>query len=156
YDAEGRLATVSDGLGRALTFAYGTCDLLETVTDHTGRQWRYTHDPGVEHLIAVTTPGTAEYPDGLTTTYEYADAAHPVLQHNIVAVRNASGEVVCANEYGDDPYSTNFNRVVHQQLGNFESWFDATELQVVPRDSQYVNAPTLRVDVIDPGFQYFY
>jgi YD repeat-containing protein len=157
YDAQGRLATVADALGRHIAFIYGSCGLLERVEDHTGRAWRYEHDREVEHLVAVRTPATSEYPDGLASTYEYADEeAHPAMRHNIVRVRNAADVVVCENTYGEDPYSTDFNRVVAQQLGDFESQFAAAELQVVPRDPPYVNAPTLRVEVVDPGYAYIY
>lgn len=157
YDEQGRVATVSDGLGRDLSFGYGSCGLLERVSDHTGRTWRYQHDNDVEHLVAVTTPATPEYPDGLTTGYEYlTDAPHPALRHNMIRVRNPAGDVVCENTYGDDPYSTDFNRVISQQVGDFATAFTATELQVVRRDPDAVNAPTLRVEVIDPGFSYIY
>jgi RHS repeat-associated protein len=157
YDAEGRLLTVADELGRHIAFHYGSCGLLEQVQDHTGRAWRYEHDGEIEHLVTVRTPATSEFPEGLATSYEYADEeVHPAMRHNIVRVRNASGEVVCENSYGEDPYSTDFNRIVSQQLGDFESEFAATELQVVPRDAPYINAPTLRVEVIDPGYAYIY
>jgi RHS repeat-associated protein len=155
YDADGRVIEVADGLGRRIELHYGSCDLLEEVSDHAGRVWRYTHDDDVEHLVAVTTPPISEHPDGLTTRYEYdRDAPHPALRHNITTIRDGAGAVHCENEYGDDPLSTDFTRLVYQRWGNFEASFTATELQIVPREAPFVNAPTLRVEMVDPGHYY--
>lgn len=157
YDSDGRVSSVSDGLGRAIVFEYGTCGLLERVSDHTGRMWTYVHDEAAEHLVAAMTPATAEHPEGLTTTFEYdADRSHPALRHNIVRVINSDGEDVCENVYGSDPTSTDFNRLVFQRVGGFETTLSATELQVVPREAYAVNAPTLRVEIVDPGNYYIY
>jgi YD repeat-containing protein len=67
YDAEGRLERVEDHAGRFLQFHYGDCGLLEGLSDRTGRSWRYVHDSDVEHLICVITPGTPDFPDGVST-----------------------------------------------------------------------------------------
>lgn len=157
YDAEGRLAQVADEAGRSLTFAYGDCGLLEHVVDHTGREWRYWHDPDAEHLIAAITPGTAEYPDGLTTQYLYDRyREHPQLRHNIIAVIGPDERVAVENEYSSDPSSDDFGRVVRQEYGGYEAIFTATRLQFVPRLPDAINVPALRVEVIDPGVLHVY
>lgn len=55
--AGGRLSTVTDAVGRSLTFEYDFASRITRVTDSTGRIWRYTYEG---------TPGTAGNP-GLTT-----------------------------------------------------------------------------------------
>ena len=146
YDAEGRVARVTDHAGRFIQFGYGECALLETVVDHTGRSWRYDHDTDIEHLIAVTTPGTDEYPDGLTTRYEYdRDQDYPLLAHGLVRVIDPAGRLVIRNQYGSDPQSYNFGRITYQEFGDYVTVYDATQLQFPPRVPGVVNAPTWRV-----------
>jgi RHS repeat-associated protein len=157
YDTEGRLASLQDHAARKITFAYGSCGLLEQISDHTGRTWQYFHDREVEHLVAVRTPGTLEYPEGLTTIYEYERfRQHPALVHNLVRVTDPAGQVVVENEYGDDPASEDFGRIVRQQFGNYEATFHATVLQYVPRVPEAINVPAIRVDVVDPGILRMY
>ena len=59
---DGKLMTVSNGMGRSLSFTYDG-DLLDTVTDGHGRVVQYTYTDG--NLTAV------QNPDGDATTYEY-------------------------------------------------------------------------------------
>jgi RHS repeat-associated protein len=153
YDPEGRLQSVSDHAGRYLHFTYGDCGLLEKVEDHTSRLWQYYHDDDVEHLVAVITPPIAEYPDGLTTCYEYDRfRRHPALIHNLTRVIDPAGQVVVENSYGDDPDTDDFGRVVYQEFGGFIAGFRATQLQYVPRTPDAINIPVLRVEVVDEGF----
>src|SRR5262249_28189382 len=115
YDPEGRLERVTDHAGRFLWFQYGECGLLEKVSDHTGRTWSYTHDDDIEHLIAVTTPATANAPGELISQYDYdRTQTHPALAHNIIRVTEPGGRVVVENTYGDDPGTYDFGRVVAQ------------------------------------------
>lgn len=152
YDAEGRLAQVEDQSGRHIRFDYGDCGLVERVSDHTGRAWNYAHDGDIEHLISVVTPPTPEYPDGVTTQYEYDRfQSHPALIHNIVRVFDGSGREIVRNEYAIDPISDDFGRVVYQEFGGFESTLKATRLQYVPRLPDAVNVAALRVESVDPG-----
>lgn len=157
YDAEGRLERVLDHAERYIEFIYGNCGLLEKITDHIGRTWLYTHDPEIEHLVAVTKPGIPEYPDGLTTTYEYDRyRTHPALLHNLIKVINSAGEVVVENQYGDEPGTDDFGRVIRQEYAGYEATFHAKRLQYVPRVPGAINVPALRVEMIDPGVLYVY
>lgn len=157
YDVEGRLEWVEDHAGRYIQFIYGDCGLLEQVTDHTARMWRYTHDPEVEHLIAVTTPVTPDHSDGLTTCYEYDRfREHPALIHNLIQVIDPAGQVVVENQYGSDPDTDDFGRVVYQEFAGFVATFHATRLQYVPRVPDAINVPALRVEVVDPGVLHVY
>ena len=157
YDVEGRLERVEDHAGRRLEFGYGACGLLEELHDHTGRRWRYFHDAEIEHLTAVLTPGTPEYPDGLTMQYEYDRfRQHPALIHNMSRVTDPAGRVVVENVYGDDPNTDDFGRVVYQESGGFQTTLCATVLQFVPRTPDAINVPALRVEVVDPGVLHVY
>ncbi|WP_436926063.1 RHS repeat-associated core domain-containing protein [Halosimplex amylolyticum] len=157
YDAEGRLARVEDDAGQHLAFTYGDRGRLTAVDDHTGRRWRYAFDRDADHLVAVTTPVTDEYPDGLTTRYKYDRYDdHPRLRHTLRRVIDPSGTVVVENEYGDDPATDDFGRVVRQTFGEFEATFSATRLQWVPRTPEAINVPAWRVAVVDPGILVVY
>jgi len=157
YSPEGRLARVQDHAGRRISFSYGACGLLEKITDHTGRMWRYVHDSDVEHLIAVVTPSTDEFPDGLTTSFEYDRfRTHPALIHNVTKVISPSGEILVTNRYGDEPGADDFARVVHQEYGGYEAPYHATRLQYPIPEPGAINLPSLRVEVIDPGVLHVY
>jgi RHS repeat-associated protein len=83
YDANGRLATVTDNLGIAgrtgLTFAYDAANHLQSITDWTGRNWQYSvvnvgGSPVSYHLASYTNPlaqsisyGYSTGTDSLTT-----------------------------------------------------------------------------------------
>ena len=157
YDSEGRLDHVEDHAGRRIQFTYGECGLLIQVSDHTGRVWHYGYDHDIEHLIAVTTPSTKEYPDGLTTHYEYDQfEEHPALIHNLTKIIDPSDQVVVENQYGNEPGSDDFGRVIRQEFGGFEAILHATSLQFVPRVPEAINVPAWQVEVVDPGVLHVY
>lgn len=152
YNGEGQLKRVTDQSGRFLVFGYGSCGLLEQVEDHTGRRWLYEHDPEAEHLVAVTTPATTDWPDGLRTRFVYdRDADFPQLRHNILQVVRPDGRLMVETEYGSDPGKDDFGRVVSQEFDRFYTTFHARRLQFVPRLPDAINVPALQVEVIDPG-----
>ncbi len=141
---------MADKDGRFLRFEYGDCGLLEALADHTGRTWRYTHDVDIEHLAAVTTPPTPDSPDGMTTRFEYDRfRTHPALLHGLIRVIDSVGRCTVENEYGSDPGSLDFGRVVRQVYGVWEALYAATLLQDVPLAAELVDAPARRVEVID-------
>jgi RHS repeat-associated protein len=157
YNPEGRLERVEDHAGRRIQFIYGSCGLVEQITDHTGRIWHYLHDQEVEHLSAVVTPITPEYPEGLKTCYEYDRfRSHPALLHNLTRLIDPSGQVVVENYYGDDPNTDNFGRVVYQEFGGFQTHYSATRLQYVPRTPDAVNIPALQVEIVQSRILHVY
>ncbi len=157
YNPEGRLDRVEDHAGRRIQFIYGSCDLVEQVTDHTGRVWRYLHDQEVEHLSAVITPVTPEYPEGLKTCYEYDRfRSHPALLHNLTRLIDSAGQVVVENYYGADPDTDDFGRVVYQEFGGFQTDYSATRLQYVPRTPDAVNIPALQVEIVESRILHVY
>ena len=157
YEPQGRLERVTDHAGRFLRLEYGDCNLLEALHDHVGRTWRYEHDDDIEHLRAVVTPATPDFPQGIRSFYDYGRFhPHLALRHNIVRVLDHDERPVVENFYDDDPASADFNRVVFQQIGRFRTEFSATVLQFVPPGPDSLNIPALRVEVIDPGYFYVY
>lgn len=157
YNPEGRLDRVEDHAGRRIQFIYGSCGLVEQITDHTGRVWRYLHDQEVEHLSAVITPVTPEYPEGLKTCYEYDRfRSHPALLHNLTRLIDPAGQAVVENYYGDDPDTDDFGRVVYQEFGGFQADYSAIRLQYVPRTPDAVNIPALQVEIVESRILHVY
>jgi RHS repeat-associated protein len=157
YDGEGHLGHVRDHAGRFVRFHYGANGLVEQVEDHTGRTWQYFHDSDIEHLVAVRSPATHDFPDGVRTNYQYARyESHPLLQHNIVVIRDSDNRVLLENEYGIDPASDNFGRLRFQVSGGFVTQMCSTRLQFVPRLPDAINVPALRVEANEGGLMKVY
>jgi hypothetical protein len=152
YGPLNRVTSVLDEAGRGLLFHYGQCELLEKVTDHRSeRAVIYHHDPYVEHLVRVILPATAQYPDGVSTTYEYdALNPHPAMQHNILRVFDASGRLMVENFYGTPEEEWRFNYVLVQRIAGFEYQFHYEQLQYVWPDPAYVDVLAHRTMVRPP------
>jgi RHS repeat-associated protein len=152
YEPINRVASVLDTAGRGLLFHYGSCELLERVTDHTeSRIVSYQHDSEIEHLIRVVLPATAQYPEGLSTTYEYDSyALHPAMQHNILRIRDAEDRLLLENQFAGPEAGWEFNTVVRQQLSGFEYQFEYEQIQYVWPDPEYVDVLAARTLVRPP------
>jgi YD repeat-containing protein len=108
---------------RSVTFETDSLGRITATRDHTGRTWSYGYD-GWGDLVAVTSPATAEHPEGLTTLYEYSsDQSVGDAQHKLFRIVDPSGATYLANEYGIDPGTLAFNRVVAQRQGGGEVLF---------------------------------
>jgi RHS repeat-associated protein len=153
YGAEDSLVEVRDDDDRALRFAYDDCGLLVAVEDHAGRRFTYTHDEESFHLATVTTPATADHPQGITRTYHYADPwSPPQLRHNIVRLEDAEGNAFVETAYDEDPASLSFARVTEQLFGGHLYQYRYTQVQAVPPAGEFVNVPAWRVEVMNPDF----
>ena len=109
---------------RFVKFEYDERDKIAAIRDFTNRVWRYHYDD-FDDLIAVTTPGTDQYRNGLTTCYEYSSSQFSgVLQHNLLTIFDAKGQLYLENEYGTDSGFLSFNRVIRQRQGNGVTFFD--------------------------------
>lgn len=109
---------------RSVHFSYDSRNRIEAITDFTGRTWRYSYDD-LNDLVAVTTPSTDRYPDGLTTCYEYSTAGTTGrLQHNLTRIIDAEGQLYLENEYGTSSGQRDFNRVIRQRQGGGEATFE--------------------------------
>ena len=129
YDAQGRLDTVVDTLGRVIDYAYDGQDRLVQVTDFTGRSIEFEYDANND-LVEVTGPavvGTAtgnDFPQGTAVRYTYSSGfADAHLNHNLLTV-TAPNEVAASTTprlvltYGTSQTTTDsLDRVVTQMLG---------------------------------------
>jgi RHS repeat-associated protein len=148
YDAQGRLARVVDSEQRAILLRYGECDLIEEVSDHTGRRWLFLHDEAAEHIVAVRTPEVDGAP--LQTEYTYDDA-HPDASRQHGIVRIFDGErVVVENEYGRE-LGPSYGRVVRQWMGGVLISYEYSEIQAMLALPEHVNAPAWRTEVRREG-----
>ena len=152
YDSSDRLESVLDEAGRGLRFTYGSCGLLEAVSDHTQtRVVTYEHHEEIEHLVRVRLPATAEFPNGVPTTYDYdLYADHPAMRHNILRIADARGQTYLENEYAGPEAGWAFNTVARQLAGGFEYRFDFEQIQFVAPDAANLGALATRTYVAPP------
>lgn len=150
YDDHDRLARVEDDAGRFLVFAYGACGFLVELRDHADRRVVYEID-GYDHLTAVAVPSTSGSPNGTRYCYEYDNRAdHPACRHNVIRVVDGGGRTFAQHAYGDAADGWSFNRVVRQMYGDYPYEFEYQQIQHVPADPAYVDAPALQVVVRPP------
>lgn len=112
YGAAGELVSISSAFGQSLTLGYDANGRLATVTDMTGRFVQYSYynpgdtggDPG--DLESVSCPQVAGQPPlAGPTLYTYATGnVDPLLDHNLLSVADGAGRLL--EEYG---YSTQSN-----------------------------------------------
>ena len=109
---------------RAVQFDYDEQGRICLIQDYAGRQWHYAYD-SLGDLIAFTSPTTDRYTQGLTVCYDYSSAFFSgELQHNIIRIIDAAGQIYMENEYGTAPGLLSFNRVVRQRQGGGELQFE--------------------------------
>ncbi len=109
---------------RLVAFEYDEQGRICLIQDYTGRQWHYAYD-SIGDLIAVTSPATDRYKEGLTVCYDYSSAFQTgELQHNLTRIIDAAGQIYLENEYGTGPGLLNFNRIVRQRQGGGEYRFE--------------------------------
>jgi RHS repeat-associated protein len=129
YDTAGQLVTVTDTLGRPITIAYSLDGHIVSLTDFIGRQVTYAYyqagDTGgaAGDLKSWTTPGVVgtpngnDFPAGKTVTYTYSQGqAQTALNHNLIEVKDALGNVIVRNSYTSviDPTQRAFDRLERQ------------------------------------------
>ena len=101
-----KLLSITDTVGRQISFGYDDNGRLATITDFSGRVYTYSYDPSVNgDLLSFTTPPTTEYPQGLTTTYTYQD-------HNLQTITDAKNQTYLTNYYdsSDRVYQQNYGQ----------------------------------------------
>jgi YD repeat-containing protein len=107
YDAAGLLGSVSSAFGQSLTVARDTDGRVSTVTDHTGRFIDYSYyeqgetggPPGfVKSVSCPIVPG--QPPVCGPTTYSYATGQpHPALDGNLLSIHDGAGRLLEAFTY---------------------------------------------------------
>jgi len=130
--------------GRALYFHYGSCGLLEQLSDDYDRVWHFYHDNDIEHHIGVKYPSCDEYPNGYLKRYDYPDAftVNSTLSHAVVRVYDGDGNTFIANEYEEDPANYSYGRVIRQYAGEFTYAYDYEQLQWAPQRADLVDQQT--------------
>ena len=153
YGADDNLTKVADEDGRFLLFEHDECGLLNKVADHAGRAYEYCYNHAAEHLVCVSTPATADHPEGIVRIYHYEqEFTLPELRHNILRVEDSQGNVYLENKYAQDPASWNYARLTEQLYGGCLFQFRYIQLQWVPANCVYVNIPAARVEVLNPDY----
>lgn len=148
YNDENYVDQIVDPNGNELTFAYDDRNRLVKVTDPVGKQFRFEYDDRnrIEWLVDVVGGRRVHYTYGdngdlievdrhfedriASTDYRYSGPNNPrELQHNLLEVINASGETIHENEYGTDPGSRAYNRVIRQwsRDGEYRYEYDLVE-----------------------------
>ena len=100
HDAnEPPLTLITDDLGREIVLSYYESGVyqgyLKKITDFAGREWKYEYNN--DSLSKVTTPGTTEYPDGLTTQYLYDIAYNGAPK--LTSIKDHEGRTWLSNTY---------------------------------------------------------
>ncbi len=96
-----KLTKITDSLGRIYNFNYDTTGRLSSVVDFGGRTWTLKYDY-IGNLRQLTTPASAQFPNGRTTTYSYSPRnADSRLQGNLIHVENPGDEVVQTLKYNE-------------------------------------------------------
>ena len=125
YNAAGKLLAIADRTGRTQTLAYdlplasggdGDPATLDTVTDDTGRQLRFSYDPN-KRISTVTDPAggvitygydaqsnlvSVQYPDGRSKTYHYNEPEHTAganLPHALTGITDENNTRYATYQY---------------------------------------------------------
>lgn len=123
YDGAGRLQTITDTLSHNYTVAYNGAGQIQSITDFVGRAVTYGYNAAGD-LTSVTSPpviGTPtgnDFPAGKTTTFAYSSGfGDPRLNHNLLTVTDALGQLVLTNTYAAtlNPMDLEFDRCVKCQ-----------------------------------------
>jgi len=87
-----RLTRIIDTVGRAINFSYNTDGRLETITDYVGRVITFNYDPLTDDLLSITKPATAQYPSGVTKSFTYEN-------HKVLTIEDFKGQTFVTNHY---------------------------------------------------------
>jgi len=129
YDSRGRLVTVTDTLGRDITYTHDdNSNRLIQVTDFAGRVIRFRYDGNFD-LIEVTSPAVTgtpngnNFPNGKTTRYTYSSGFRDSrLNHNLLTITRPNevatgGPPSVINTYGTTSGTYEEDRVIQQVWG---------------------------------------
>ncbi|MCK5493415.1 MAG: RHS repeat protein, partial [Candidatus Omnitrophica bacterium] len=110
YDVNEKLTQIYDTLNRTLDLTYNTNNKIIEITDFSGRRFTYKYDTN-QNLISAATPGTIDYPLGLTTTYTYD------TKNNVTSISDPKNNTYLANIYDSN------GMVIEQTYGADKFYF---------------------------------
>ncbi|MFC1525152.1 Ig-like domain-containing protein, partial [Planctomycetota bacterium] len=145
------LLSITDTLGRIITFEYTAEDRIDSMYDWTNRTVDFTYDTNGD-LWKVRSPITDDYLDGKTTVYTYTSGQSPArLNHNLETMTDPEGHEYLKNyynsvdrciqqDYGSDAEMETFYLYYHysgrvtetDRLGNIKTyylWFTGNALR---------------------------
>jgi len=168
YDELGHLTNVIDTLNRNIRIGYDTNGFINSVIDFADRAVRYEHylesdrDGSFGDLKSATTPAVTgtpngnDFPNGKTTTYTYSRGyLDPRLNHNLVSIRDARGNVILRNTYSTNINSFDHDHVIQQSWGG--SLVQLSYEQATPRpDNGNAYTKTVVIDRNGHERSYFY
>jgi RHS repeat-associated protein len=102
-----RVKTIVDSFGRGIDFNYAgsTSDLVESITDSSGREVRYSFDAdyltGVRSPLVTSTGGINDFPNGRITRYAYRGPTGDAALDEKIS--HALTEVIAPNEAAAAP-----------------------------------------------------
>ncbi len=82
---DGRLASLAHSGGQRLDLSYTPQGRIAAITDTLGRETRFGYDPAGEHLLSAT------YYDGLTVNYQYCAGDGPAREHALKEIGYPDG-----------------------------------------------------------------
>ena len=159
----GRLAVITDTLGRDIVFSYRSdSGHIDTVTDFHGRSVRYYYDDNFDLIAARSpivsgTPNGNDFTNGKFTFFTYSsgfdETTDPRLKHanhNLLTATDAYGYTYLVNTYVNDPDSYQFDRIIVQQYGTaaqqFTLDYQALNQQIADPDA---NTPVQITTMLD-------
>lgn len=145
-DADGHPTAVRDAVGRTLTLTIDDGHIT-AIADWVGRTWTYEYRN--DELRAATAPATAAHPSGSRTEYTYDSGDDPRTRHNLIAIENALGDTIVENTYGQS--GSRLNRVTLQEFTGETYSFDYEVEEDLPAILDHVNQLSRRTTVTDPG-----
>ncbi|MFA5794683.1 MAG: RHS repeat-associated core domain-containing protein [Candidatus Brocadiia bacterium] len=111
YNAQDQLTQITDTLNRSIIVRWGNKSRISEIEDFMGRKVIYTIDDNSD-LTSVTTPSSAEYPNGNTANYTYSSGfADAGLNHNLLTLADHKSQTYVVNNYGAN------DRVEAQEYG---------------------------------------
>ena len=138
---ERRLSSVTDTLGRVISYNYSNAGRLTSIQDFSGRRVSFGYDANND-LVSVTSPVTADFPQGKTVRYTYSSGfpeGSEIFNHNLLTATDAKGQTYLENEY------TATDRVRRQRFGEGSFTYDYQFLNAWRRCQENNPSPDLRV-----------
>jgi RHS repeat-associated protein len=125
YDANARMDSVIDTLGRVISFYYNANSRIDYFKDWEDRVISFTYTAEGD-LASVTSPTTDEYPDGKTTEYTYTSNQDDIrMNHKMLTIKDPKHEQPYLINYYDEK-----GRVIEQTYGGgtfHNEYYEATE-----------------------------